>query len=48
LGETLLNEGDFLSLDGNTGAIYAGKLEPLLERPERALRVIAKWRRAAA
>ena len=48
IGGTQLNEGDFLSLDGNSGAVYAGKLEPLIERPERALRAIADWRRVAA
>ena len=48
IGETLLSEGDFLSLDGNSGAVYAGKLEPVIERPESALRAIAGWRRSAA
>ena len=48
IGGTLLDEGDLLSLDGNTGAVYASKLEPLVERPERALRTIEGWRRAAA
>ncbi len=44
----LLNEGDFLSLDGNTGAVHAGRLVPVTERPEGALGAIAGWRRAAA
>ncbi|WPP02909.1 PEP/pyruvate-binding domain-containing protein [Methylocella tundrae] len=48
IGGTLLNEGDFLSLDGNSGAVYPGRLAPLTERPERALAAIADWRRAAA
>ncbi len=47
IGDALLTEGDELSLDGNTGAVYAGRLEPVTERPERALAVIAGWRRAA-
>jgi pyruvate, orthophosphate dikinase len=46
IGGTLLNEGDFLSLDGNTGAVHIGCLTPLTERPERALAAIANWRRA--
>ena len=45
IGGTLLNEGDFLSLDGNTGAIHAGRLALVTERPERALAVVAGWRR---
>ena len=48
IGATLLNEGDFLSLDGNTGAVYAGRLAPVTERPERALATIAHWRRSEA
>ena len=37
IGGTLLNEGDILSLDGNTGAVHAGKLALVQERPEAAL-----------
>ncbi|MGD0563473.1 MAG: PEP/pyruvate-binding domain-containing protein [Roseiarcus sp.] len=48
IGGALLDEGDFLSLDGNTGAVRLGRLEPLTERPERALAAIAAWRRAVA
>ncbi len=48
IGGTLFDEGDFLSLDGNSGGVYAGRLAPLTERPERALKAIAEWRRAAA
>ena len=48
IGGTLLNEDDFLSLDGNTGAVHAGRLDPVTERPERALAAVAAWRRAAA
>ena len=47
LGETVLNEGDFVSLDGNTGAVHLGCLMTLIERPERALAAIASWRRGA-
>jgi len=48
IGGTVLNEGDALSLDGNTGAVHAGQLTPLNERPDRALAAIAAWRQAAA
>jgi Pyruvate phosphate dikinase, AMP/ATP-binding domain len=43
IGGTVLNQGDFLSLDGNTGAVHPGCLTPLIERPERALAAIATW-----
>ena len=48
IGGTLLQEDDMISLDGNTGAVHAGRLTPVVERPERALATIAGWRRAAA
>lgn len=42
-GETVLAEGDPISLDGNTGAVYAGALPVVTERPERELAVVAGW-----
>jgi pyruvate, orthophosphate dikinase len=37
-------EGDWLTLDGNSGAVYGGRLEVTLQRPETALATIARWR----
>jgi pyruvate,orthophosphate dikinase len=48
VGGTLLREDDPLSLDGNTGAVYAGLLQPMTERPDAALAAVAVWRRALA
>jgi pyruvate,orthophosphate dikinase len=48
IGGTVVKEGDFLSLDGNTGAVHLGPLETLIERPEKALAIIAGWREDAA
>jgi pyruvate,orthophosphate dikinase len=48
IGDTLLDEGDMLALDGNTGAVHAGKLAVVQERPDAALAIIAGWRSAAA
>jgi pyruvate,orthophosphate dikinase len=48
IGGMLLREGDFLSLNGNTGAVHAGRLVPSTERPEGALAAIDGWRRAKA
>ena len=44
IGGTLLHEGEFLSLDGNTGAVHAGRLTPVSERPGPALAAVAAWR----
>ncbi len=43
-GEQVLAEGDTLSIDGNDGAVYAGELTVVTERPERELAVIGRWR----
>lgn len=48
IGGTLLNEGDFLSLDGNVGAVYPGRLTPVTERPDAALAIVVGWQQAAA
>jgi len=48
IGGKKFDEGEFLSLDRNTGAIHAGRLTLQTERPERALAAIALWRQAAA
>ena len=48
IGGRRLDEGDMLALDGNSGAIYAGNLAVVTERPEAALMAIALWQRAFA
>ena len=40
-----LAEGDRISLDGNTGAIYLGVLPVLQEQPEHELAAVASWRK---
>ena len=37
-------EGDWLTLDGNSGDVFAGHLEVIFERPEAELATIARWR----
>jgi pyruvate, orthophosphate dikinase len=44
IGGKTLREGDYLSLDGDGGGIYAGELEVVKERPESALERIKGWR----
>ena len=44
IGGKTIHEGEFLSLDGNDGGVYAGKLDPITERPQRELSRIAAWR----
>ncbi len=48
IGGVVLDEGSMLALDGNTGAVHAGRLAIEIERPVEALAAIARWRAAAA
>ena len=43
-----IKEGDWLSIDGEAGAIHIGRGEIVAERPEAELAEIESWRRAAA
>ncbi len=44
IGDTVLHEGDTLTLDGDTGRVYAGRLAVVRERPLAALAEIESWR----
>ena len=44
IGGQIFQEGEFLSLDGNDGAIFAGVLPVMTECPERELAIVARWR----
>jgi pyruvate,orthophosphate dikinase len=46
IGDRKLVEGEFLSIDGNDGAVYPGRLTVVTERPERELAVIKTWKTA--
>lgn len=45
LGAAALNEGDWLSIDGGTGAVHLGRGRVVTERPEAELAEVAHWRR---
>jgi pyruvate, orthophosphate dikinase len=47
IGGRTIPEGEWLSIDGNEGGVYAGRLTVLTERPERQLARIDSWRRSA-
>lgn len=48
IGEISLNEGDWLSLDGNTGTVSLGRREIISEPPAAELAEIDSWRQAVA
>lgn len=40
------NEGTMLTLDGENGAVFEGKMEIVTERPTEALEEVARWRKS--
>jgi pyruvate,orthophosphate dikinase len=42
-----LSEGDIISIDGSSGAIYAGAVEMVVEKPAALLEEVARWERSA-
>jgi len=43
IGSRCFDEGDWLTLDGNDGLVYADHLDTVSERPDRALAVVRAW-----
>jgi hypothetical protein len=48
IGATLIAEGDWLSIDGDTGEVFLGQREIVAECPEAALAAIDTWRAGAS
>lgn len=46
IGVESFSERDFLSLDGHSGAVYAGKLEVVAEKPVALLSIVNQWRQS--
>jgi pyruvate,orthophosphate dikinase len=44
LAGTAIKEGDWLSIDGETGAIHLGRGQVVADRPEAELAEIERWR----
>ena len=44
LAGATIEQGDWLSIDGDSGAIYIGHCDVLVERPDRELAEVARWR----
>jgi pyruvate,orthophosphate dikinase len=45
LGSRALHEGDVITIDGDSGLIYAGRVDVVVDRPDEALAIIESWRR---
>jgi len=48
LDAAMIQEGDWISIDGETGAIYRGRGKIVTERPDAELAVVDRWRAAAS
>lgn len=48
IGARTCAEGETITLDGESGAVYAGRLDVERERPEEALRRVSGWRKRPA
>jgi pyruvate,orthophosphate dikinase len=44
VGGTTISEGDWITIDGDNGRLYLGRLETVTTPPERELAEIARWR----
>lgn len=43
IGGRALRAGDWLTLDGNSGNVYAGRIPVVIDTPDEALETIARW-----
>jgi len=48
LGGTLLHDGDSVTLDGDSGAVYLGAVPVITERPDALLETVRRWEIVAA
>jgi len=48
LGDSQIKEGDWISVDGEAGAIYPGQRDIVIERPQAELAEVERWRADAA
>lgn len=44
----VLREGDWISLDGNTGNVYEGEVQVTVERPTKLLETVQEWKAQGA
>jgi pyruvate,orthophosphate dikinase len=47
-GERRFAEGEVITLDGESGRVYAGAVPSVTERPEAALAEVRRWRASAS
>ena len=43
--ENIIHEGDYITLDGNSGSVYEGKADVIVERPSEIIEEIERWKK---
>jgi pyruvate, orthophosphate dikinase len=43
IGDRAFSEGDVITIDGDTGCVYAGVVRTIVERPDALLTVVEGW-----
>jgi pyruvate,orthophosphate dikinase len=46
IGGAAVSAGDWVTIDGENGNLYLGRLETVTTRPERELAEVARWQRS--
>jgi pyruvate,orthophosphate dikinase len=47
IGDRVFHEGELMTIDGETGHVYAGRVAVAIDKPRDALATIARWRHSA-
>ena len=45
INKNILHEGDYVTIDGNTGSVYGGKVILIIERPTEIIKEIERWKK---
>jgi pyruvate,orthophosphate dikinase len=45
INKNILHEGDYATIDGNTGSVYGGKVSLITERPSGIIEEIERWKK---
>ena len=43
--KNIIHEGDYITLDGNSGSVYGGKADVIVERPSEIIEEIERWKK---
>ena len=46
INKNILHEGDYVTLDGNSGSVYGGKVSLITERPSEIIAEIERWKKS--